>query len=373
MSKSFVSILAITSIFCGCNAAEFSNTESSTKKRASANLSDKPASKSDDGNDDNDDNSDNSDGDIERDDDGADDGGKDDDGQDDIGADDSTNEDIKISDGKISTEPGSVEIEDGEKEINRKKKECAIYYYRNLDFGCGPSKIVTWRVSIQDTLPTFAQMKGGTVPTVIDGTYGDVRYGGCKNQAMPELHKHEELDYKLWTDGTPGSEDCEAYTETVSPLIVSFTEAKIKFTSPNKGPFINLSGLGEERFSWPAEADSHMFLVFDTNKDGLINSIHDLFGNNTLGPDKKTADNGFAALAKHDMNDDKVIDNKDAVFKDLKLWADKNGNGTADAGELFSMADKKVKSIKLEFTKKPTRIDFFGNESQSRHETVPPS
>ncbi len=271
-----------------------------------------------------------------------------------------------IDEGGEEAKTGDLGEED--ETITKQRKACAIYYYRNLDRGCGPSRIVTWRVAIQDQMPTFADMKSGAVPALIEGTYGDSLYGGCKYQAMPDSHSHEGFDYKLWTDGSPGSQDCEAYTETVSPLIASFADESIRFTAPNKGPLFNLSGESVERFSWPMAGESHMFLVLADEDASKAMTIDDLFGNNTIGPDGKAASNGFAALAKHDENHDGLIDAKDAVFVRLRLWGDANQNGLADTGELVTLKTKNVRAINLAFITKPTRIDFFGNES--REESV---
>jgi hypothetical protein len=53
-------------------------------------------------------------------------------------------------------------------------------------------------------------------------------------------------------------------------------------------------------------------------------------------------------LAQHDGNADGVIDVKDVVFKDLRVWVDANSNGQTDAGELRTLQDLAITSINLQ-------------------------
>ena len=59
---------------------------------------------------------------------------------------------------------------------------------------------------------------------------------------------------------------------------------------------------------------------------------------------------GFKALALYDTNRDGRIDAFDDVFKNLKLWQDRNGDGRTDEGELLSLSDVGIKSINLNTT-----------------------
>ena len=42
-----------------------------------------------------------------------------------------------------------------------------------------------------------------------------------------------------------------------------------------------------------------------------------------------------------------VIDNKDAIFADLKIWRDLDSDGVTDAGELQTLAEAGITSISL--------------------------
>ncbi len=113
-----------------------------------------------------------------------------------------------------------------------------------------------------------------------------------------------------------------------------------------------------ESTGWVGADDG--LLVIDRNGNGSIDSGSELFGNNTALKDGKAAANGFAALAEFDSNADGVIDGSDAQFSALRVWKDINGNGVADSGELLTLKDVGVASIKLGYTDIQS-IDANGN------------
>lgn len=61
-------------------------------------------------------------------------------------------------------------------------------------------------------------------------------------------------------------------------------------------------------------------LAIDLNHDGKINNGSELLGNSTRLADGSLARDGWQALAQYDDNADGIIDAKDAVFNDLRVW-----------------------------------------------------
>ena len=88
-------------------------------------------------------------------------------------------------------------------------------------------------------------------------------------------------------------------------------------------------------------------LVWDKNGNGRIDNGSELFGDSTRWLDGNNAAHGFSALVQHDSNRDGIIDNKDNVFKQLRIWRDLNQDGITQEGELFKLADLKIKSLNL--------------------------
>ena len=99
-----------------------------------------------------------------------------------------------------------------------------------------------------------------------------------------------------------------------------------------------------EKTSWVSSQDG--FLVLDINGNGSIDNGGELFGTDTLIEKTQTkASDGFVALAQHDDNDDKVINDQDAIFDRLKIWQDKNGDGISQHTELSGLSGHGIYEI----------------------------
>ena len=95
---------------------------------------------------------------------------------------------------------------------------------------------------------------------------------------------------------------------------------------------------------WISGSDG--FLAIDRNGNGKIDSIHELFGGNAKGA-------GFANLASFDSNGDGLVNSLDAQFGQLMVWRDANSNHATDAGELISLAQAGVASLTVAYTELP--------------------
>ena len=107
-----------------------------------------------------------------------------------------------------------------------------------------------------------------------------------------------------------------------------------------------------EKTSWISSTDG--FLVLDLNHNGVIENGGELFGSYTKLANGNYAKNGYEALAQYDLNGDSEINSSDAIFTDLRVWQDLDGNGVTNAGELKSLNDLNISSIKLFFSAKNT-------------------
>jgi hypothetical protein len=159
-----------------------------------------------------------------------------------------------------------------------------------------------------------------------------------------------------------------------SPLVIKTVDDSSKtleLTSPLKGIWFDILGANadpyahaKKRISWITK-DSYQFLV-KPNSYGRVNGIDELFGDNTKGPDGKFADDGYAALAKYDLNKDNVIDAQDAIYSKLKLWSDKNFDGRAQRDELVSLADAQLVAIDLQYDTNYQEQDKYGNQTKMK-------
>ncbi len=91
-------------------------------------------------------------------------------------------------------------------------------------------------------------------------------------------------------------------------------------------------------------------LVMDRDGDGIIENGGELFGDQTILQNGQKATDGFEALAQWDGNADGKIDIDDAVWSQLKIWQDLDGDGYSSPDELFSLDEAGVKAINLNHT-----------------------
>ncbi len=126
----------------------------------------------------------------------------------------------------------------------------------------------------------------------------------------------------------------------ITPIVIDLNGDGIQTVSrANSTGTFDLLGNGHAiQSGWLSGQDG--FLAVDSNHNGKIDNINELFGGVNKG-------DGYAKLASFDSNGDGVVDARDANFADLLIWKDVNGNHQTDAGELMSLADAGVSSLSL--------------------------
>ncbi|PUE10683.1 hypothetical protein B9Z33_11065 [Limnohabitans sp. T6-20] len=156
---------------------------------------------------------------------------------------------------------------------------------------------------------------------------------------------HNGVTYNLFNmiKVNPGTAGLTRYD---SPLVLDLNGDGVQTVDISHGAMFDLQATGTAQATGWVDAHDGL-LAMDLNKDGKINSGAELFGNSTLLADGQKATTGWTALAQHDSNVDGKMDAQDAVFDELKVWQDANGNGLTDAGELRSLKDVGVISINL--------------------------
>jgi len=150
-----------------------------------------------------------------------------------------------------------------------------------------------------------------------------------------------------------------------SPLVLEFG-AQILLSSQEDGVEFDIRGVGEkDLISWPIDPARSPLLVFDKNANRNIESVHELFGDQTIGPDGEKAQNGFMALRKYDFNRDNRITPRDKIYSKLELWFDINRNGESEASELKTLREAGVTLIDLNYANM-LEVDSYGNMTLQR-------
>ena len=141
-------------------------------------------------------------------------------------------------------------------------------------------------------------------------------------------------------------------TRRIDPLVIDFDGDGIELTDIKESTaMFDLTGSGfANRVGWVSPDDA--FLVWDKNGNGRIDDISEMFGSER--------ESGFKALSLYDTNRDGRIDAFDDVFKNLKVWQDRNGDGRTDSGELKGLEELGIKAINLNTQK--TNINQGGNQ-----------
>lgn len=148
-----------------------------------------------------------------------------------------------------------------------------------------------------------------------------------------------------------------------SPLLIDLKGDGVSLTSPMGGVVFDIKGDGEKLLiSWPNSGDD---LLLALPKKGKVSSVHELFGNNTVGPDFKKAANGFEALKKYDVNKDGFINKQDPIFTKLRLFKDVNMDGKSEPSELLKLSEFGITSFDLNYVDMYEK-DKFHNETKQR-------
>ena len=151
-----------------------------------------------------------------------------------------------------------------------------------------------------------------------------------------------------YTDATflESGEHDMSWDATITPIVIDLGGDGIKTIARADfhGSFDLLGNGHAIQSGWVSGDDG--FLAIDSNHNGRIDNISELFGGAEKG-------SGFAKLANFDSNGDGFVDAHDDQFAELRIWRDANSDGVTDAGELLSMSAAGVTSLTVHYTELP--------------------
>lgn len=155
---------------------------------------------------------------------------------------------------------------------------------------------------------------------------------------------------------------------TIDPLVMDLNGDGVSLTSLHANAVVfdmDNDGNSDDMTSWAGPVDG--LLVMDTNENNQIDSIAELVSEHLgapgpldIGSEQSIFGSGFAALTSFDLNEDNVIDGRDAVWQRLQVWVDsnmdglswvdENANGLRDEGEvseLHALSELNITQISL--------------------------
>lgn len=264
---------------------------------------------------------------------------------------------------------------------------CDLYVHFYGTFGCGPSHEEYFSLRAFDSNASRAASLAaapngpdcvGSNCLEFGGGYGHQLQGGClagsgdQSNVFKSMGAPKAPSPVFWAAFPTGSHlfslsSCTYHSDSLSPLVVNFSQKGLEFVNSAYGPLFDLLGNGIPLLTaWPNNPPQNVFLVNVEAEATENKTIRSLFGNSTLGPDGKMSDNGFEALKKYDINHDGVIDKNDPLFAKLRLWSDLDFTGTAPDRELKTLDALGLTQIDLHYTSVTEFTDASGNESRQK-------
>lgn len=196
-------------------------------------------------------------------------------------------------------------------------------------------------------------------------THGSPQWNQCSTQgaqrysadsAQCDAQREQCLD---WCETErPPRDNC--------PIVIDFEGRGIRLTSVDDGVVFDIDGDGiPDSIAWTDPQAGDGFLALDRNRNGVIDSGRELFGDSS--PQRPSDEpHGFRAMALLDEiatggNDDGVLTSADAAWSSLLIWVDVNHNGRSEPDELADLATRGITEIDLAY-RESRRRDSHGNE-----------
>ena len=167
--------------------------------------------------------------------------------------------------------------------------------------------------------------------------------------------------------------------DSPSPILVDVDGNGYDLTSAEDGVLFDIDADGVlDRVAWTSPGSDDGWVAMDRNGNGRIDDGSELFGNFTPAyPNQRQqlSKNGFDALKFLEGPDygpsyaDGTLDARDAVFRRLLLWCDRNHNGISEPDELVPLASAGVAALSTDY-KLSQRRDRYGNLFRQRAKSV---
>lgn len=163
----------------------------------------------------------------------------------------------------------------------------------------------------------------------------------------------------------PGCENGHPCEPCGSPLVLDLASDGFAFVGAEGGVEFDIDGdMRIERSGWTTRSrDPDAFLCLDRNGNRVIDSGRELFGDATLFLNGFEAENGYQTLFELEIefgDGDGFVEPDDAIYHRLRVWKDRNKNGTSEPSEIHSLSQVNVIWIDTHYTV-GMEVDEHGN------------
>lgn len=141
---------------------------------------------------------------------------------------------------------------------------------------------------------------------------------------------------------------------SIDPILLDLTGQGVRMTPySNQGVLFDMDYSGTlRRTGW---ADNKTGILVDSKGTDTVQDVSQMFseyygaqgGKNGLTAKTRFKD-GYEALCSVDSDKNGVIDKKDSVWPNLKVWVDANHNGKSESGELKSLESLAISQLNLQ-------------------------
>jgi hypothetical protein len=121
-----------------------------------------------------------------------------------------------------------------------------------------------------------------------------------------------------------------------------------------------------DHVQWVRPGGDEAFLALDRTGNGLVDDGSELFGVGTpMLLEGRNAPNGFVGLAQYDTrqlggNDDGLITEADAIWRQLRVWLDVNADGVSTRDEMRPLTRYGITALET-IPKIRRHVDAAGN------------
>jgi hypothetical protein len=152
-----------------------------------------------------------------------------------------------------------------------------------------------------------------------------------------------------------------------TPIVIDLGNNGINLGRAGVGVYFDVNADGiRDHVQWVRPGGDEAFLALDRTGNGLVDDGSELFGVGTpMLLEGRNAPNGFVGLAQYDTrqlggNDDGLITEADAIWRQLRVWLDVNADGVSTRDEMRPLTRYGITALET-IPKIRRHVDAAGN------------